>query len=48
VREVLAIPRYSWAAGLAAAEMQSLPTIDDAVLEPAAIAQRSAAGQAIR
>jgi UDP:flavonoid glycosyltransferase YjiC (YdhE family) len=46
VRELLAMPRYSWAAGVVAAEIGALPPIDDAVgfLE----AQRSAAGQAIR
>jgi UDP:flavonoid glycosyltransferase YjiC (YdhE family) len=33
VREVLAMPRYSWAAGLVAAEILALPPIDDAVVE---------------
>jgi UDP:flavonoid glycosyltransferase YjiC (YdhE family) len=48
VRELLDMPRYSWAAGLVAAEILALPPIDDAVAELEAIAQRSAAGHAIR
>jgi UDP:flavonoid glycosyltransferase YjiC (YdhE family) len=45
VREVLEMPRYSWGAGLVAAEIAGLPPIDGAValLED----HRSAAGQAI-
>jgi UDP:flavonoid glycosyltransferase YjiC (YdhE family) len=45
VRELLEMPRYSWAAGLAAAEIQALPPIEDAV---ELLVQRSAAGHAIR
>jgi UDP:flavonoid glycosyltransferase YjiC (YdhE family) len=48
VQEVLAMPRYSWAAGLLAAEILTVPPIEDAVPELEAMAQRSAAGQAIR
>jgi UDP:flavonoid glycosyltransferase YjiC (YdhE family) len=48
VQELLAMPRYSWAGGLVAAEILSLPPIDEAVRALEAIAQRSAAGQAIR
>jgi UDP:flavonoid glycosyltransferase YjiC (YdhE family) len=46
VREVLEMPRYSWGAGLVAAEIANLPPIAEAMalLED----QRSAAGQAIR
>jgi UDP:flavonoid glycosyltransferase YjiC (YdhE family) len=45
VRELLEMPRYSWAAGVVAAEIQGLPPIDDAV---ELLVQRSAAGHAIR
>jgi UDP:flavonoid glycosyltransferase YjiC (YdhE family) len=44
VRELLEMPRYTWAAGLLAAEIRALPPIDDAVTE----LQRSATGHAIR
>jgi UDP:flavonoid glycosyltransferase YjiC (YdhE family) len=45
VQELLDMPRYTWAAGVVAAEIAALPPIDDAV---EALVQRSATGHAIR